>query len=66
MNYLQKGGTISINTQKFKELVEESALSLRDTDKFDLEYLNFSSVGGYVFKLKSRKLDNFKTIFANP
>ncbi len=63
MNYLQKGGTISINTQKFKELVEESALSLRDTDKFDLEYLNFSSVGGYVFKLKSRKLDNFKTIF---
>lgn len=63
MNYLQKGGTISINTEKFKELVEESSLSPRDADKFDIEYLNFSSVGGYVFKLKSRKLDNFKTIF---
>jgi hypothetical protein len=63
MNYLQKGGTISINKQRFKELVQESNLSPRDTDKFDLEYLNFSSVGGYVFKLKSRKLDNFKTIF---
>ena len=61
MKYL-KGGSIGLTQEIFINLIETAAKS-KSQDKFDLEVMGVSSVGGYVFKIKSAELDEVKTVF---